>query len=88
MRDPDARLSSAVRKISLRDPIGVREDSDFQDFLHALEEGLGAAGRIVIRFSGIGPENRIFVEAEDKQVCEDAITKVETYLDRRGYLLE
>lgn len=88
MKASDVCLPSVVRKISLRDPIAVREDSDFRDFLHELEGGLGAAGRIVIRFSGIGSENRIFIEAEDGRLCEDAITKVETYLGRRGYLLE
>ncbi len=88
MKAPDTRLPYAIRTIPLSDPLGVREDPAFWVFLQGLEGELGASGRIIVRFSGIGPENRFFAEAENEQLCEDVITKIEAYLRQRGYLLE
>lgn len=88
MKAPDTHLPCAIRKISLNDPLGARQDPAFWAFLQELEGELGTSGRIVVRFSGIGPENCFFAEAEDEQLCEDAITKIEAYLRQRGYLLE
>lgn len=84
MKAPDTRPPYAIRTIPLSDPLGVREDPAFWVFLQGLEGELGVS----VRFPGIGPENRFFAEAENEQLCEDVITKIEAYLRQRGYLLE
>ena len=60
-----------------------------------MENGCGAitktmdtadTGRILVRESGTEPVVRIMAEAEDKKLCEDAISKMRSLMERKGMI--
>ena len=63
----------AIRNVRVREKIPLEELPAVMEQIHASERSLGAAGRVVVRYSGTEPLVRVMVEAQT-----DALVKQHT----------
>lgn len=75
-----------IKRISIIDVISATEDPDVITFIQDEKRFLGENGNIVIRFSGIAPENRIFIEGENEELCNQCVEKFKELLLQKGYM--
>jgi len=77
------QLTESVR---VKNPSETVADKDILTLLNKLNNETLKEGRLLLRKSGTEPVVRIMAEAEDKKLCEDAISKMRSLMERKGMI--
>jgi len=75
-------LPQVLRSVRVGDRAGLEEDSGFRAELAAVEQQLGADGRVLVRPSGTEPVVRVMVEAPTTEVADTAATRLAAAVER------
>ncbi|HMG27506.1 MAG TPA: phosphoglucosamine mutase [Acidimicrobiia bacterium] len=75
-------LPQVLRSVKVGDRAGLEEDGAFRAELAAVEQQLGADGRVVVRPSGTEAVVRVMVEAPTSDVAETAATRLAAAVER------
>jgi phosphoglucosamine mutase len=77
-----APLPQVLRSVQVGDRAGLDEDGAFRAELEAVEQQLGADGRVLVRPSGTEPVVRVMVEAPTSDAAETAATRLAAAVER------
>lgn len=83
---PYCYMPFVFRRLTIFDVISVMEDPDVRQTMGKIAEDLGETGRFLVRWSGIGPENKVFIEAEREELCEKALDDFLLCLKEKEYI--
>jgi phosphoglucosamine mutase len=75
-------LPQVLRNVRVGDRAGLDEDGAFRAELEAVEQQLGADGRVLVRRSGTEPVVRVMVEAPTTDAAETAATRLAAAVQR------
>jgi phosphoglucosamine mutase len=75
-------LPQVLRSVQVGDGAGLEEDGSFRAELEAVEQELGADGRVLVRPSGTEPVVRVMVEAPTTEQAETAATRLAAAVER------
>ncbi|HMF04664.1 MAG TPA: phosphoglucosamine mutase [Acidimicrobiia bacterium] len=75
-------LPQVLRSVKVGDRAGLEQDGAFRAELAAVEQQLGADGRVVVRPSGTEPVVRVMVEAPTSNAAETAATRLAAAVER------
>lgn len=71
---------------SVWDVTAVRDDPDVAEAARRIDDELGEAARLLIRFSGVEPEIRVLVQAPGEALCDKYMDAFIDVLWRKGHL--
>ncbi len=71
--------------VRVADKSAAMNDPDVKAAVAAVEEALGAGGRILVRESGTEPVIRVMAEAKTPELCEKYVSQVVNVLKAKGY---
>ncbi|MFL6243816.1 MAG: phosphoglucosamine mutase [Acidimicrobiia bacterium] len=75
-------LPQVLRSVQVGDGAGLEDDGAFRAELEAVEQELGADGRVLVRPSGTEPVVRVMVEAPTTGQAETAATRLAAAVER------
>ncbi len=75
-------LPQVLRSVQVGDGAGLEHDGTFRAELEAVEQQLGADGRVLVRPSGTEPVVRVMVEAPTSEQAETAATRLAAAVER------
>ena len=75
-------LPQVLRSVQVGDGAGLEDDGAFRTELEAVEQELGADGRVLVRPSGTEPVVRVMVEAPTTEQAETAATRLAAAVER------
>jgi phosphoglucosamine mutase len=75
-------LPQVLRSVHVGDGAGLAHDGGFRAELDAVEQQLGADGRVLVRPSGTEPVVRVMVEAPTTAQAETAATRLAAAVER------
>jgi phosphoglucosamine mutase len=75
-------LPQVLRSVQVGDGAGLEDDGSFRAELEAVEQELGADGRVLVRPSGTEPVVRVMVEAPTTEQAETAATRLAAAVER------
>jgi phosphoglucosamine mutase len=75
-------LPQVLRSVQVGDGAGLEDDGAFRAELEAVEQELGADGRVLVRPSGTEPVVRVMVEAPTTEQAETAATRLAAAVER------
>jgi phosphoglucosamine mutase len=75
-------LPQVLRSVQVGDGAGLEHDGAFRAELEAVEQQLGADGRVLVRPSGTEPVVRVMVEAPTAEQAETAATRLAAAVER------
>ncbi len=75
-------LPQVLRSVQVPDGAGLEDDGAFRAELEAVEQQLGADGRVLVRPSGTEPVVRVMVEAPTAEQAETAATRLAAAVER------
>jgi phosphoglucosamine mutase len=75
-------LPQVLRSVQVGDGAGLEDDGAFRAELKAVEQELGADGRVLVRPSGTEPVVRVMVEAPTTEQAETAATRMAAAVER------
>ena len=75
-------LPQVLRSVQIGDGAGLEDDGAFRTELEAVEQELGADGRVLVRPSGTEPVVRVMVEAPTTEQAETAATRLAAAVER------
>jgi phosphoglucosamine mutase len=75
-------LPQVLRSVQVGDGAGLEDDGVFRAELEAVEQELGADGRVLVRPSGTEPVVRVMVEAPTTEQAETAATRLAAAVER------
>ena len=77
-------LPQVLRSVQVGDGagVGLEHDGAFRAELEAVEQQLGADGRVLVRPSGTEPVVRVMVEAPTSEQAETAATRLAAAVER------
>ena len=75
-----------LKNVRVKSKPEARNDPDVQAAVKAVEEALGATGRILVRESGTEPVIRVMVEAESDGICEKYVDQVIDVIKAKGHI--
>lgn len=76
-----------LKNIRVTDKRAAQDDADVVAAVKAVEEKLGADGRILVRESGTEPVVRVMVEADSNELCETYVDEVIDVIKNKGYAI-
>ena len=76
-----------LENVRVTDKKAAQNDEAVQTAVKKVAEGLGDAGRILVRESGTEPVVRVMVEAPDHDTCQKYVSEVVNVIRDRGYSL-
>ena len=75
-------MPQVLRSVQVGDGAGLEHDGAFRAELEAVEQQLGADGRVLVRPSGTEPVVRVMVEAPTSEQAETAATRLAAAVER------